>query len=368
MRIGLRRGRAGAGRGERQRVSWPAIRITVAALFTIGFGLAGFSLRPADENVPDPPTPSIQILTDRPGVSLSVTVSMFMDSKARSEIARRTSSGATTHFLSPPRPDNQIFLNIATTGRLTQPVNLVIELNGFPPTRAEGGLEGLTLLQPEIPKSQPRAGTFRAKSASTAAFPLHSYVISELMYPISSAPSIGGLALDSDYQTGTAVSATQIRLSLPVVNESSASDQGQPPSVPKGEPAADWFPDQLVPRSLHLPARLYQPALQFASESFYDFDIDSSNYEILSGDPPVIDEGTWSWRDTNDVTVLAENLTAQASEQTRTFWSGVLMGVAGAGLITVALEAIGAVQVRAEAAEAAEVGEPSVVVDDGAEL
>jgi hypothetical protein len=120
--------------------------------------------------------------------------------------------------------------------------------------------------------------------------------------------------------------------------------------VPKGTPVTEEFPDLALPHSLHLPARLYQPTQQFASESFYDFDVDSSNYSVLAGDPPEVDEGSWVWKDTNDVTLLAENVAAQASEQTRTFWSGVLLGVAGAGLITVALEVVGAFQARAETA------------------
>ena len=164
MRTGLGRGRAGANPGERKRVSWPAIRITVVALFALGFGIAAFPLRPpVAENVADPPVSSIQVLTDRPGVSLSVTVNISLDSNARTEIARKTSTGAIKNVLSSPRPDNQILLNIATTGRLAQPVNLVIELSDFPPSRSVGGLEPLTLLRPVIPKTG--AGAFKARSA-----------------------------------------------------------------------------------------------------------------------------------------------------------------------------------------------------------
>ena len=182
-----------------------------------------------------------------------------------------------------------------------------------------------------IPKTS--AGAFKARAVSTGTLPLHAYLVEQRLLPEPSGPSLGGLALTSNYQTGAAVSATQIRLSLPILGGATAADQEQEQlaPVPKGTPVAEEFPDLALPHSLHLPTRLYQPTLQFASESFYDFDVDSSNYSVLAGDPPEFDEGSWVWKDTNGVTLLAENVAAQASEQTRTFWSGVLLGVAGAG-------------------------------------
>ena len=54
--------------------------------------------------------------------------------------------------------------------------------------------------------------------------------------------------------------------------------------------------------------------------------------------------GEWSWNGVSNVTVIAEDVSAADAAQMRLFQSGILLGMAGAGVFTVVLEFFGALQ------------------------
>jgi hypothetical protein len=92
----------------------------------------------------------------------------------------------------------------------------------------------------------------------------------------------------------------------------------------------------------HLPDQLYQPDIAPATTEYVSRGHDLSNFRTLAGDPPTLTGyGAWIWNGVSNVTVLAQDVAAADAAQTRLFWSGILIGVAGAGVFALALELIG---------------------------
>jgi hypothetical protein len=88
-----------------------------------------------------------------------------------------------------------------------------------------------------------------------------------------------------------------------------------------------------------LPERLYE--LGIAPATTYYFPPpgeDLANFQPLAGDPPTLTRAGWTWTGVSNVTVLAQDIVAADAAQQQLFWSGILLGVAGAGAFAIPLE------------------------------
>jgi hypothetical protein len=140
------------------------------------------------------------------------------------------------------------------------------------------------------------------------------------------------------HSLGRVSSGSMLRIGFPLV-------ENEGPNLPGlssvAIPSSELF--SRVRNLPPLPKQLYTPDMAPDTTKYVSCSgEDLSNFQELAGDPPSLTpDGSWSWNGVSNVTVLAQDLAAVDDEQKHLFWSGILLGVAGGGVIALALELLG---------------------------
>lgn len=81
------------------------------------------------------------------------------------------------------------------------------------------------------------------------------------------------------------------------------------------------------------------PVLQAGQSTLTSVDPGLAGYQYLAGDAPTLLNGSgWTWTGINGATVLAAHLSAEDTQQSNVFKSGVFLGIAASAAIALVAE------------------------------
>lgn len=286
------------------------MRVAVVSVLTAAAAAFGWWLRPSAQEAPTVVGPSIAVYASSPGVSADVTMTLTIgqDHNSRS---------------------NVLNVQISVLSALKSPVTLVAVLSNVPQLAALSD----TSLSP-IP------GSFAATEVQPQKG-LASYAAVGQVAPLAAAGRARAPSLNFTVQAaapiGEAMRGSQLRVAFPAVIGEVPGDY-----TPSGFSSQALFPGRQ--QVLDLPSVMYQPVLQAATSKFSNEFVKLSGYQILAGDPPALLGSEWTWNGVNTATVLAASVAGQDTEQQHLFWSGIILGVAGAGFITAMMELLTALK------------------------
>ena len=150
------------------------------------------------------------------------------------------------------------------------------------------------------------------------------------------------LTVTTLHSLGSVSGGPQLRITFPLVDNEAGGASGIASAGLSSQAIPSSHVFGTVKNPPPLPAQLYQVDLAPATTEYDPPTGDLSNFQTLSGDPPILTPyGSWSWKGISNITVLAQNVVAADEAQQRLFWSGILIGIAGAGAFALALELIG---------------------------
>lgn len=143
----------------------------------------------------------------------------------------------------------------------------------------------------------------------------------------------------SAQQIGEATQGGRLRVAFPAfTGETSGSQFSTPACGTQG--SLTGGPDAPVCASLPgspgsaAQAQWSVPVLQAGQSTLTSGDPGLAGYQYLAGDAPTLLNGTgWTWTGINGVTVLAADVTAEDTQQSNVFYSGIFLGVAAAAAI-----------------------------------
>ena len=300
-------------------VHWRWAKATVAVILAGVAGAAGWLLRPSAQEAARVVGPAIGIVASHRNVQASVAMVLT--------VGNRASGQASTLRLA------------ITPTEASRPVTFTVTLNNFP-RGITGSTRPVSLTEPLATSAviarfapdalvQPRAGPRYAD------YYLRQY------FPPPGSPAPRPIVITSARQLGDDATGTQLRVAIPKIVG------GEPGTlIPAGQTAYTLFAGAANPlgftRSAVVPKLL--PGLS-------TFTIRSppaaplADYQVLSGDPPTTLLGSeWAWDGINGATVLAADVPAENDAQTRLFWAGLALGLAGGALVTGAIELLTAAQ------------------------
>jgi hypothetical protein len=292
----------------------------IALVFFLAAGSLGWQLRPTAADTPSVVGPSITIVADQPGFGATLGMSLSAGGRQAAQSSKLT-------------------LTITPTLAVRRLTRLTVVFSNFPLHLSGSSITPVG--SASIGTSSIAAGL--APLAATPARDKDDYVVREVLQPGSQPPPPLAINATARAAIGAGAKGSQLRVALPDVINELPGDY-----LPALYPASSEFAGVLnLPPSV-LPRPAYQPALQAGQSSFFWAQAPLSGFQILSGDPPtLLGNHGWTWNGINNATVLAENVKMEASQQNELFFSGVLLGLAGAALLTALAEGIGAFVERA---------------------
>jgi hypothetical protein len=319
---------------------WFAAVLT-AALSAI-VALVGFSLRPApSRGLVNLSAPSVVVLSQSPGLSLKVSMVItagqpipqpgrLADVAAGQREAQRRGYGF------------DILLQPA--GAISKPVTLYLVLADFPTLTPPFSSEQL-YPRPVVPHegvqyvSPPLVGPAQPGRKDY----LIPVVLDTRNVLFPGSPPDTGIAVSSLGRIGSASEGPQLQIEFPSYPETTPGGTGEPAQA---VPTASVFAQVSFPR--YLPAQLYVPDLYPGTSIFNSDYADLRDFQFLAGDPPsAIDYGTqggWRWIGIGQVGALAQSVAGVSAQQSRLFWSGIALGVAGAGAVTALVALVDPIQ------------------------
>lgn len=262
---------------------WSSLRLVVFFLVAIGLGAWGYLLGPTAVSPLSVFEPTITILANQQNVTAVVDMTLSLD------------LGHT--------PPYSLALTITAIGP-SQGTKFTVSFAGFP---------------------APAAGTGHSLHTSDNAY----------YTQINSASGLSGTSLPSQPFTFTSLrpigedsQGAQLRVAFPnLVGEKPGAN---PSSLACG------FAASLVGTYRTICAQLgnrrqWAPSLEAGTTKFSSANPPLGDYQYLAGDnPTLLGTTTWMWSGINGVEVLAASVPAQDNDQNDLFYSGLLLGVAGA--------------------------------------
>jgi hypothetical protein len=262
---------------------WSWVRADMFLLAAIGFGVAGYQLRPSTGRQLPVSEPKITVLASRQNVTTKVD--MTLSAKA---------------------PSYSLTLTLTPVNPLTQPVVLAVWFDGFP---------------------APVSGTPLTPSENA-------YYATGTLLPGSSEAASKGL--DFTYRSsrpiGEATNGLQLRVAFPeLVGEEPGSQYSYQACGPGVRIQSSFA---TICAGLESLTTRYTPVLEANTTKLSSDDPSLQDYQVLAGDNPTLLAGdSWTWIGINGVTMLAANVPAEDNQQRDLFYSGIFLGVAGGALI-----------------------------------
>jgi hypothetical protein len=294
--------------GDARRRHW--LRVSLLLILVVVPGLYGWLNRPPVQEAPDLVGPSVVVLANQSGVAATVNMVLSVG-------------------LGDDERSSKLQLTVLPTSNISGTVRLTVELNDFP-----SGTKGASGTPRNLPVIQaPGPDSVYGSLAQAAPSPppgYQDYAVTEPAAPM--APTI--ITIVAEKATiGEAEKGAQLRVAFPdLVGEA----PGANPSV--GYPLQYLYSG--AGASQGSSGNGYPLALQAGTSTFSAGGTRLSDYQILTGDSPVLLGSGWHWNGVNDVTVLAANVGTEDQQQHDLFYSGIALGLAAGAVIALLVELI----------------------------
>lgn len=329
---------------------WLWLRPAAVAFLTAVTALFGILLLPDQPPEVNIVQPQIEVYADQPGVKSAVSMTMISGVDVPAATIRPSPPAQPPPIRAPTlKRGYELGLSLRILGHVTKPVRFVMALLYFPPLTGYGVVP---LTWPPVRKpSGIAAGSGRqvAQRSATSIAGSYEYLAMATFRPNYHLPYSAPQQIQrSVYFTvttlqslGSVSGGSHLRITFPLVYNEAGGTAGQAPVslLSQGIPSSRLFGTAKYPPPL--PGRLYPLDLTPATTKYEPSNGDLSNFQLLSGDPPVLTPyGSWSWTGLSNITVLAQDVVAADVAQQHLFWSGILIGIAGAGAFAFVLELI----------------------------